>query len=152
MSQPPYPLHESVAPLLDPEYVNFYNKNTINMQQVHLQSVAASRLSGLPIGAGPMQPVKATHDYHIERLDSKGPPVMVRVFTPNGVMPENGWPVSIYYHGGGWVLGDVKTENVVCSNICARVPCVVVTVDYRLVLLILPWPMLGVRSDSTAAT
>ena len=133
MSQPPYPLHESVAPLLDPEYAAFYNKHTINQQQVHLQSVAESRLHGLPIGAGPIQPVGSTTDHAVERKQSDGPPVIVRVFTPEGHMPEKGWPVAIWYHGGGWVLGDRNTENVVCSHICSRAHCVVASVDYRFV-------------------
>ncbi|KAJ5670838.1 uncharacterized protein N7477_006201 [Penicillium maclennaniae] len=103
--QPPYPLHESVRDLLDPEYVAFYNKHVINNQQVHLQPVAASRTSGVLIpGAGPM-------------LENP---------------PAGGWPVMLYFHGGGWVLGNIDTENVVCSNLCVRGNCVVVTVDYRL--------------------
>lgn len=134
MSQPPYPLHESVAHLLDPEYVDFYKKHTINMQQVHLQDVATSRISGLPIGAGPAQPVGSSTKYSIERQESRGPPVLVRVSTPEGKAPENGWPVVVYYHGGGWVLGDVNTENVVCSHICSRASCVVVSVHYRFVI------------------
>lgn len=109
--QPPYPLHKSVASLLDPEYVEFYNKYIINQQQVHYQPVAASRTSGVLIpGAGPAQPVASTEDYAIKRQESEGPDVMVRVFTPEGEKPAEGWPVMIWYHGGGWVLGNINTE------------------------------------------
>lgn len=44
--QPPYPLHDSVKDLLDPEYVQFYNQYLINAPQVHYQPVAASRVGG----------------------------------------------------------------------------------------------------------
>lgn len=137
MSQPPYPLHDSVASRLAPEYVDFYNKHTINQQQVHLQSVEESRKNGLPLGRGPMQKVGSTQDYAVQRQESEGPPVMVRVFTPEGKAPENGWPLAIWYHGGGWVLGDIDTENVVCTHICSRASCVVVTVHYRSVCTLL---------------
>ncbi|KAI9739743.1 MAG: hypothetical protein M1834_006462 [Cirrosporium novae-zelandiae] len=131
--QPPYPLHESVKDRLDPEYVSFYNKHIINNQQVHYQPVAASRTSGILIpGGGPLVPVGNTEDFSIKRIETEGPDVKVRVFTPTGEKPENGWPVMVYYHGGGWVLGTIDTENTVCTNMCARANCVVVNADYRL--------------------
>lgn len=134
VSIPPYPLHESVRDLLDPEYVAFYNQHVINNQQVHLQPVEASRTSGVLIpGAGPMLPVEKTQDISIERRETSGPPVPIRCFTPSGSPPPGGWPVMLYFHGGGWVLGNIDTENVVCSNLCVRGKCVVVTVDYRCV-------------------
>lgn len=135
VNQPPYPLHESVKHLLDPEYVDFYNHHVINNQQVHLQPIAASRTSGVLIpGAGPMLEVGKTQDFIVQRLATEGPAVPIRVFTPKGEVPAGGWPVMLYFHGGGWVLGNIDTENVVCSNLCVRGNCVVVTVDYRYAL------------------
>lgn len=132
--QPPYPLHESVRDRLHPEYVAFYNQYIINQQQVHLQPVAASRTSGILIpGGGPVLEVGKTEDINIKRRETEGPDVPVRVFTPKGEKPEDGWPVFLYFHGGGWVLGNINTENAVCSNVCVRAKCVVVTVDYRFV-------------------
>jgi hypothetical protein len=135
--QPPYPLHESVRDKLHPEYVAFYNEYIINRQQVHLQPVAASRTSGILIpGGGPVLEVGKTEDLHIKRKETEtetGQDVPVRVFTPTGDKPEGGWPVFLYFHGGGWVLGNIDTENTVCSNVCVRARCVVVTVDYRCV-------------------
>ncbi|KAH9437562.1 hypothetical protein MCOR02_001218 [Pyricularia oryzae] len=130
---PPYPLHPSVASRINPEYAAFYNAHIADKQQVHLQPIAASRSSGVLIpGAGPLLPVGSTQDYTIPRTASSGPDVRVRVFTPPGARPASGWPGCVYFHGGGWVLGTIDTENVVCSNLCARGGAVVVTVDYRL--------------------
>lgn len=56
----------------------------------------------------------------------------VRVFVPPGAPPASGWPVFLWYHGGGWVLGNIDTENSLCTNLCAHANCVVVTTDYRL--------------------
>ncbi|KAK7404150.1 hypothetical protein QQX98_010054 [Neonectria punicea] len=132
-TQPPYPLHESALERIDPEYAAFYNKNILDKQQVHLQPIEASRTSGTLIpGSGPLQPVASTVDYSIPRAESQGPNVDVRCFTPLGSKPATGWPVCVYFHGGGWVLGTIDTENVIASHLCARGECVVVAVDYRL--------------------
>ena len=131
-SQPPYPLHESIVNRIDPEYAAFYNEHLVDKQQVHLQPVEASRTGGVLIpGAGPLQPVASTVDYDVQRVESEGPDVKVRCFTPLGERPDAGWPVCIYFHGGGWVLGTIATENTIASNLCARGKCVVVAVDYR---------------------
>ena len=130
--QPPYPLHPSILPKLDPTYRTFYNKHIFDKQQVHLQPVSASRTSGILIpGGGPQLPVGKKEDILIRRRETDGPDIPVRVFTPEGDVPEGGWPLMVYYHGGGWVLGNIETENTVCSHLCSRARCVVITVDYR---------------------
>lgn len=130
--QPPYPLHPSVVPRIAADYAKFYNENLVDKQQVHLQPVDASRSSGILIpGAGPKYPVADTQDVSIPRTASSGPDVQLRLFTPAGKRPHQGWPCLIYYHGGGWVLGDINTENVIATNLCGRANCVVVNVDYR---------------------
>ncbi|KAI0473574.1 Alpha/Beta hydrolase protein [Xylariaceae sp. FL0804] len=131
--EPPYPLHKSVRDRIDPAYAEHYEQHVANQQQVHLQPVEASRTSGTLIkGAGPKAPVASTVDCAIPRQESDGPEVSVRAFTPNGKAPEAGWPLCFWFHGGGWVLGDITTENVIASNLCSRGRCVVVSVDYRL--------------------
>ena len=148
--QPPYPLHDTIVDRIDPGYAAFYNEHIFDKQQVHLQPVAASRTGGtlLP-GAGPLQPVASTVDHSIPRRESHGPDVRVRCFTPQGDRPAEGWPVCIYYHGGGWVLGTIDTENVVASHLCARGKCVVVAVDYRYVQLISVAASLTLESDNS---
>ncbi|KIW46633.1 uncharacterized protein PV06_02293 [Exophiala oligosperma] len=140
-TQPPYPLHDSVKDRLHPEYVEFYNEHIINAQQVHLQPVSASRVGGklIPGGGDPL-PVGKTQDIGLKRQQTPGTDdVQIRCFTPEGEPPAAGWPVMIYYHGGGWVLGNINTENTVCTNICSRSRYVVVTTDYRLAPEH-PWP------------
>ncbi|KAI6780840.1 triacylglycerol lipase [Emericellopsis cladophorae] len=132
-SQPPYPIHESILPKLDAQYRDFYNEHLVNKQQVHLQPVAVSRVGGTLIpGSGPLQEVASTVDYSLPRKESHGPEVKLRCFTPLGKKPEGGWPVCIYFHGGGWVLGNIDTENVIASHLCSRGKSVVVAVDYSL--------------------
>jgi acetyl esterase len=55
--------------------------------------------------------------------------IPVRVYRPVGESP---FPVIVYLHGGGWVVGDLDTHDATTSALAARSGCVVVSVDYRL--------------------
>ena len=41
-------------------------------------------------------------------------------------------PILVYYHGGGWIRGDLDTHDDVCRYLCHRAGCLVASVDYRL--------------------
>ncbi|KAF6816012.1 lipase 2 [Colletotrichum plurivorum] len=133
MSEPPYPLHPSVLDRINPEYEAFYNKHVFDKQVVHHQPISASRASGTLIpGAGLKLPVASARDFRIPRKETSGPGVLVRAFTPLGDRPEKGWPLCIWFHGGGWVLGNIDTENVIATNLSNRAKCVALCVHYRL--------------------
>ena len=77
-------------------------------------------------------PVGQVQDYPIRRQSTQGPDVVVRIFVPDGQPPSQaGWPAMLYFHGGGFVLGNIDTENTVCTHMCMRARCVVITTDYR---------------------
>ncbi|EXJ94238.1 triacylglycerol lipase [Capronia coronata CBS 617.96] len=136
----PYPIHPSVKDRLHPDYVAFYNKYLINQQPAHLQPIAVSRRGGSVVvcNSDPL-PVGKSEDICIPRQESAGPEVSIRYFTPQGDPPGSGWPAVLYVHGGGWVFGDIDTENNVCTNMTVRSKCVVITTDYRLAPEN-PWP------------
>jgi acetyl esterase/lipase len=39
--------------------------------------------------------------------------------------------VNAYYHGGGWLLGDLDSDDPLCRDLCDRIDAVVVSVNYR---------------------
>ncbi len=41
-------------------------------------------------------------------------------------------PVLVFFHGGGWVVGDIETHDTVCRHLANGAECAVVSVDYRL--------------------
>ncbi len=55
--------------------------------------------------------------------------IPVRIYRPRADAPL---PVVVYFHGGGFVIGDIATHDTTCQRLAAGVPAVVVSVDYRL--------------------
>ena len=51
-----------------------------------------------------------------------------RLYRPEGTGPH---PVIAYFHGGGWVLGDLDADDPLCRDLCHRTGVVVVSVNYR---------------------
>jgi acetyl esterase len=41
-------------------------------------------------------------------------------------------PALVYYHGGGWTIGNIETHDTLCRRLCSNARIVVVSVDYRL--------------------
>jgi acetyl esterase len=41
-------------------------------------------------------------------------------------------PVLIFFHGGGWVLGDLESHDILCRRLANAGQCAVLAVDYRL--------------------
>lgn len=56
-------------------------------------------------------------------------PIPIRVYTPQGSGP---FPVLVYFHGGGWVIGHPDAVDGPCTALANRAHAVVVSVDYRL--------------------
>ena len=72
------------------------------------------------------EPVHRIEDRTIPGPDGEIP---VRVYTPSD---EPDLPLLVYFHGGGWVIGDLDMEDVAHRSIANQVGCVIVSIDYRL--------------------
>jgi acetyl esterase len=70
----------------------------------------------------------------VKNLTADGPagPIPVRVYRPAGVAAAAPLPGLVYFHGGGWVIGDLDTHDVLCRQLTAEAGVSVVSVDYRL--------------------
>jgi acetyl esterase len=55
--------------------------------------------------------------------------IPVRIYTPAGNGP---FPVLVFYHGGGFVIGDLESHDGLCRSLTNGAGCVTVAVDYRL--------------------
>jgi acetyl esterase len=63
----------------------------------------------------------------VESTHAGGRPA--RVYRPFGQGP---FPTVVFFHGGGFVLGDLDTHDQLCRRLCSGADAVVVSVDYRL--------------------
>lgn len=60
-------------------------------------------------------------------INSHGRRLPLRLYTPAGPGP---FPVLMFFHGGGWVTGDLDTHDGFCRHMCEWAGCTVVAVDY----------------------
>ncbi|UYO51561.1 alpha/beta hydrolase [Rhodopseudomonas palustris] len=59
--------------------------------------------------------------------------IPARLYTPNKLRQDEGLaPALVFFHGGGWVIGDLETHDVVCRGIAQDGELLVISVDYRL--------------------
>ena len=64
------------------------------------------------------------------RISSNGTSIGLRRFKPT--RSQTAQPALVYFHGGGWTIGDLDTHDVLCRQLALASQCVVVSVDYRL--------------------
>jgi acetyl esterase/lipase len=83
-------------------------------------------MAGRPVLAPEPMPVAELRDLAIP-----GPagPIPARLYraSAGGTLPA-----LVFFHGGGWVVGDIESHDTVCRHLANRAGCVVVSVDYRL--------------------
>ena len=96
--------------------------------QLHEMSVAQARelILGMVALAGEPESVARVENRTVPGSAGQIP---VRIYTPVGTAP---FPVLVYFHGGGWVIGNLDTHDGICRSLANRVGCLVVSVDYRL--------------------
>jgi acetyl esterase len=96
------------------------------LEQQSVEQARRLHVEGAAVLAGSPAEVAAVDDRTIPGPAGDLP---VRVYTPHGQPP---FPIVVWFHGGGWVVGTLDTYDPVCRALAAAVPAVVVAVDYRL--------------------
>jgi acetyl esterase len=64
-------------------------------------------------------------------VPGKEGPVPVRAYRPKGAGKDEVLPALVYFHGGGWVIGDLDTHDAVCRTLANGARCAVFSVEYR---------------------
>jgi acetyl esterase/lipase len=62
-------------------------------------------------------------------INSGGYTIPLRVYCPE---KPGEYPAVLFFHGGGWVTGNIDSYDKVCSNIARHIGCKIISVDYRL--------------------
>ncbi|MET3439281.1 acetyl esterase [Variovorax paradoxus] len=70
----------------------------------------------------------------VRELKADGPhgAIPVRLYRPLGAAADAALPVLVYFHGGGWVIGDLDTHDVLCRSLANGAGCAVASIDYRM--------------------
>jgi acetyl esterase len=74
---------------------------------------------------GPGEPVARVEDRLIPAGEGALP---IRIYSPDAAGPL---PILVYFHGGGWTVGDLDSDDHHCRQLCSAADCIVVSVDYR---------------------
>lgn len=97
--------------------------------QVPLEETRASLTQMALMMAGPKLDVAAVED---RLLSGPGGKLPIRIYCAAPPMPGERSPVALYFHGGGFCLGDLETHDHVCRFLCKNAGITVIAVDYRL--------------------
>jgi acetyl esterase len=94
------------------------NDEVVKSQSMKVPEVFASILMGTkPSGV-------RTEDRSVENIP-------IRIYTPKAAA-SGPRPVVVYFHGGGFVFGDIRGGDWMCGTVCHDLDAIVVSVDYRL--------------------
>lgn len=79
--------------------------------------------------ATPTYPAKLARVHDVQIAGGDGDPMTVRLYEPQGQGP---FPVTLYFHGGGFVMGDLDSQDMIARALAEAAHSLVVSVDYRL--------------------
>lgn len=65
------------------------------------------------------------------KIEGSGGEIGLRLYFPSP-SDQKPSPALVYFHGGGFVIGDLNTHDGLCRELCNQANCVVISVDYRL--------------------
>ena len=70
----------------------------------------------------------------VRDLAASGPagPIALRLYRGLGTVADASLPLLVYFHGGGWTIGDLDTHDNVCRTLANNARCAVIAVDYRM--------------------
>ena len=127
-------VNEAVSPVLDrllPDVRTLVLAAAATPFPVEVTTDAAVARRYLALGRAGLGREPVAEPEPVASVDDRTLPsgVAVRVYRP---ALEGALPALVFLHGGGWVLGNLEMHDETCRRLANRVPCVVVSVDYRL--------------------
>src|SRR5262245_55184883 len=113
------PLHPDAQSFLDA-------RQAAGALPVEELTVDAARAQSIRLSAGlPRQDVARVRDIEIPSAYGAIP---IRLYYPN---TDPNLPVVVFFHGGGWVVGNLETVDAVCREWANGTGCLVASVNYH---------------------
>jgi acetyl esterase len=114
---------------LHPQAKAFLDQRTaLGVRPVNELTVEAAREQAVRVAramSGPTEPVARVDD---RLLPGPYGDIPVRIYLPQ---LHGSVPVLVYFHGGGWVVGNLETVDAFCRSMTNLARCAVVSVNYR---------------------
>jgi acetyl esterase len=114
---------------LDPIADRFLRQlGALNLPDVHqgtLEQARETMLASIP-GLGPPAQVAKVEN---RRIAGPRGDIPLRLYWPATATARG---AAVFFHGGGWVLGDLATHDHLCRELANAAGCLVAAVDYRL--------------------
>ncbi|KAJ5669904.1 uncharacterized protein N7477_005267 [Penicillium maclennaniae] len=120
----------------DMEWEQFYEVNKASVPSLlgEVQNLRQSMLNAKMRGQSKVAPITeglVVEDHVIKSVEDGN--LALRIYIPNGPdRPDSSYPTMIYFHGGGFALGDLDGEDKTCRFLCTKAAMVIVSVDYSL--------------------
>ncbi|KAI1380953.1 alpha/beta hydrolase fold protein [Hypoxylon crocopeplum] len=138
------PLHPSIIERLDPAFAEIYMRyqaSRLRADQVSFEVYDGDREKyTFPTAkvAGEFPGVASNRIYKVPVSNPSGE-IAVQVYVPTldaiaaaGLKRDGLLPALVNYHGGGFVIGGLDSDESLCRKLCQRAGCIIVNVDYRL--------------------
>ncbi|MFC6905860.1 alpha/beta hydrolase [Halalkalicoccus tibetensis] len=97
-----------------------YRQSTAKARETYLELTVSE-------GGESPEPVDRVNDTTFEGPNG---PVSVRSYDPDSTV-EGARPTLLFFHGGGWVVGDLETHDLTARALANAADCLVVAVEYR---------------------
>jgi len=97
-----------------------------SLDQLTPEEAKASYERGAGVLEVPKPELARIEDFEIAARD--GHAIPARLYAPSAEV----LPVLVYFHGGGFTVGNIRTHDTLCRVLSRKSGCAVVSVDYRL--------------------
>ena len=76
-------------------------------------------------------PAEQLHEVRDQRIPVDGGEITLRIYTPRALAAGETLPMLLYFHGGGFVAGDIDTHDAIARYLSKHADAIAVSVDYR---------------------
>ena len=117
---------DTLAPEVQLSLALFERRRVASLEEMSLAEARRTRRRLAVVSAGRPEAVGAVRDLEIDTVV----PLRARHYTPVG---QDGMrPLLVFFHGGGFVYGDLDSHDGICRLLCRHAGAQVLAVDYRL--------------------
>lgn len=101
-------------------------RNFVRPPPPHVPIDKVRRAANAAMMGPPSIPIEHVEDLAVE---TEGRSIAMRLYRPSD---NAGLPVIVFFHGGGWVWGNLETHDTICRELAQASGAAVIAVDYRL--------------------